>query len=176
MAVSIRLASDSESERRLKRKLSKVLARSEALRRWQFTNKIVIDEGIFSHSHPVLTIGARSRGVKTEAGLLSVYVHEQIHWFLSGHPVLLRCALRDLRKEYPHVRVGTKDGGARDEKSTYLHLLVCTLEYEALRTMIGKTAASRLLSSRPYYGWIYKTVLRNFDVLLALCALHRLVP
>jgi hypothetical protein len=77
---------------------------------------------------------------------------------------------------YPQVRVGTKEGGARDEKSKYLHLLVCTLEYDALRSIMSKASSTRLLSSKPYYEWIYKIVVHDFERIWHLCVLHGLVP
>jgi hypothetical protein len=74
------------------------------------------------------------------------------------------------------VKVGAKEGGARDEKSSYLHLLVCTLEYDALRSIIGNVSSTRLLSSKPYYEWIYKTVMRDFEGIRHLCVFHKLIP
>jgi hypothetical protein len=177
MAIQIELASSSDSEQRLQRRLSKVLLRyGPRLRRWQFTDRVVLDDKTISHSHPILTIGAGPKAVRTDTGLLAVYLHEQIHWFLSEHAIGLRRALRELRAMYPQVRVGAKEGGARDEKSTYLHLLVCTLEYDALRSIIGKASSTRLLSSKPYYEWIYKTVVRDFKEIRRLCIFHHLVP
>jgi hypothetical protein len=177
MAIQIELASGSDSERRLQLRLSKILARyGPRLERWQFTDRVVLDEGSISHSHPILTIGARTKAVRTNAGLLAVYLHEQIHWFLGKHPSRLRRALRDLRARYLQVKVGAKEGGARDEKSTHLHLLVCTLEYDALRSIIGNVSSKRLLSSKPYYPWIYKTVARDFEGIRHLCVLHELIP
>jgi hypothetical protein len=175
--AQIELASGSGSELRLQRKLSKVLVRyGPRLERWQFTERVILDDKSISHSHPVLTIGARTEAVRTDRGLLAVYLHEQIHWFLSDHPVRVRRAVRDLRAMYPQVRVGTREGGARDEKSTYLHLLVCTLEYEALRSIMSGASSTRLLSSKPYYEWIYKTVVHDFERIRHLCVLHGLVP
>jgi hypothetical protein len=176
MGVQIELASGSDSEQRLQQRLSKILARyGHRLENWQFTDKVVLDERAISHSHPILTIGARTKGVRTDTGLLAVYLHEQIHWFLSEHRVQLRRALTDLKARYPQVKVGANEGGARDEKSTYLHLLVCTLEYDALRSIIGKVSSTRLLSSKPYYKWIYGTVIRDFEGIRHLCAFHGLV-
>ena len=176
MAIQIKLASGSDSEQRLQQRLSKILVRyGPRLERWQFTDKVILDDRSISHSHPVLTIDARTKAVRTDKGLLAVYLHEQIHWFLSQHPIRLRRALRDLRARYPQVKVGAEEGGARDEKSTYLHLLVCTLEYNALRSIIGKVPSTRLLSSKPYYEWIYKIVVRDFEEIRYLCGLHELI-
>lgn len=177
LTIRIELASSSGSEQRLRRRLAKILVRYGArLKKWHFTDRVVLDDASISHSHPVLTIGTKTKAVRTDTGLLAIYLHEQIHWFLNKHPIRLTRALRDLKARYPQVRVGAKEGGARDEKSTYLHLLVCTLEYEALRIIIGKASATRLLSSKPYYEWIYKTVVRDFEEIRHLCISHQLVP
>jgi len=146
-----------------------VLSHYDGLQKWKFTNIVVIDDSAISHSHPVLTIGTGTQGAKTETGLLATYLHEQIHWFLSRHPVRLRRAIGALKISYPRVIVGRKEGGARDEKSTYLHLLVCTLEYDALRAIIGEIPAMKIISSKQYYRWIYVTVLRDFERLMQIC-------
>jgi hypothetical protein len=177
VTIQIELASGSDSEQRLQQRLCKILDRyGSRIERWQFTDKVVLDDKSISHSHPVLTIGTKTKAVKTDMGLLAIYLHEQIHWFLSDHPVRVRRAVRGLRVMYPQVRVGTKEGGARDEKSTYLHLLVCTLEYDALRSIMSKASSTRLLSSKPYYEWIYKTVVQDFERIRHLCVLHGLGP
>lgn len=160
MAMRIRLASGSDSQKRLRRRLSTTLKKYGGLRRWQFTDVVLVDDITFSYSHPVLTIGTKAPSTRTDVGLLSVYLHEQMHWFLSGHPRRLARAMKDLRATYPKVKIGRKGGGARDEKSTYLHLLVCFLELEALSDVIGERKAWRLISSKTYYKWIYaKTML-----------------
>jgi len=171
----IRLSSGSKTERALGARLRRVLGRNKGHKAWEFTDDVLIDGGRISHSHPVLTIGAKSTGVRTNDGLLSVYLHEQIHWFLSRHPVRLARAILDLKARYPNVRVGSKVGGARDEKSTYLHLLVCLLEYEALLDILGGRAR-QLLKSKPYYRWIYQSVLLDYGTIKGILVKNRLVP
>lgn len=173
--VRIRLSSGSESERALRGRLRLVLRKHGGHGAWEFTDDILIDEGRISHSHPVLTIGTKSSGVRTDGGLLSVYLHEQIHWFLSRHPARLGRAISDLKARYPNIKVGTKEGGARDEKSTYLHLLVCLLEYDALVHLIGGRA-KHLVKSKPYYEWIYQTVLSDYCTIKEVAVRNGLVP
>jgi hypothetical protein len=78
----------------------------------------------------------------------------------------------DLRAKYPKVKVGRKQGGARDEKSTYLHLLVCFLELEVMVKVVGPKKAWRLMLSKPYYKWIYHTVMTDYDSIEAIAARH----
>ena len=51
--------------------------------------------------------------------------------------------------------------GARDRQSSYLHLIVCDTEYQALTILVGEAAARRVLEAKPYYTWIYARVLRD---------------
>ena len=49
--------------------------------------------------------------------------------------------------------------GARNEHSTYLHLLVCTLELDAVSAVFGESVARRLLGDWKHYTWVYREVL-----------------
>ncbi len=51
--------------------------------------------------------------------------------------------------------------GARSASSTYLHLIVCYLELEALKSFLGERPARRVLATQTHYVWIYATVLSN---------------
>jgi len=62
-------------------------------------------------------------------------------------------AIKDLRVLFPKVPVGFPKGG-RDEESTYLHLLVCYLEYRADKELLGELKAKQImefLGNRPLY-------------------------
>lgn len=155
--------------------MAETLARHPILERWQYTDEVVVDETVVSHSHPVLTIGTKSSTVQTEAGLISVYLHEQMHWFLSAQVGNLTLILESLRAEYPHVKVGVKEGAARDEGSTYLHLVVCALELRALSEVVGRSRAERIVLSKPYYRWIYRKVVSNQATINAILERHGLV-
>lgn len=167
-AVRIKIASGSEEQKKYRDRLLKVINRYGGLNRWLFTRQVLIDNSTFSHSHPVLTLGAKSPSVKTDSELLSVFLHEQMHWHLSQNPAKLRLAMKDLRGAYPRVKVGREEGGARNEESTYLHLLVCLLEVEALTELLGRRRAFDLILKKPYYAWIYRTVASDYSSLKGL--------
>jgi hypothetical protein len=63
---------------------------------------------------------------------------------------------------YPDAPGGPPEG-ARDKHSTYLHLMVCYLEYESMIGLVGPERARHVIeeSSRSYYKWIYATVLKD---------------
>lgn len=126
---------------------------------WILTRKLLIDEDQIPHSHPVLTIHTRHIG--EELDILSTFVHEQLHW-LEEEPWLgdFRAAMEDLAALYPDVP-SSADGGAGDDGSTYRHLLVCDMEYQAMTTLVGEATARETLGRITHYEWIYEKVLND---------------
>jgi hypothetical protein len=120
----------------------------------------MIDERSIPHSHPVLTL--HTRHLNSDDQLLSTYVHEQLHWYLDGHLPETLAAENNLRKLYPKVPVGYPDG-ADDEESTYLHLIVCYMEMEADRELIGAERTENVMKfwASDHYRWVYRTVLQD---------------
>lgn len=135
--------------------------------RWWFTDVVVIDQTSISHSHPVMTLGTRFP-VRTRLGVLSTFLHEQIHWYLVARSEACSAAITDLRVMYPEVP-GVGDGGARDERSTYLHLVVNWLELESLRSVVGHSDADETLRAAcrvpVVYRWIYERVFENHEAI-----------
>lgn len=170
MRLKVRLASGDEPQRRVRRRLFQILGSYKEVSDWFFTNEVLIDDSKDSHSHPVLTIGSAGIGIQTDLGLLSTFIHEQFHWHLSQHPERVKLAIDDLKTRYLHVNVGTENGGARNEESTYLHLLVCFLEAEALSLMVGRKRAMGFILRKPYYFWVYKKVASDHEVLATILA------
>jgi hypothetical protein len=162
-AIRVNLASGSDAQKRLRTRLFRVLRRYGGLKEWLFTEEILIDDSEVPHSHPVLTLGTKGAGVRTDLGLLSAYIHEQMHWHLSRHPAELGRAMEDLKRVYPNVKLGRSEGGARDEESTYLHLPVCHFETEALSSIFGRKRALDFILKKPYYHWIYRTVTSDYE-------------
>lgn len=126
---------------------------------WIMTRKIVIDATQIPHSHPVLTVHTRHIG--EELPMLATFVHEQLHW-LEDEPWLtdFEAAMADFKKLFPTVPT-SRQGGARDQQSTYRHLLVCDMELQALTTLVGRDAARNTLAQATHYEWIYEKVLSD---------------
>ena len=125
---------------------------------WIYTTSIVIDERAIPFSHPVLTL--HTRHLKDDELLLSTFVHEQFHWFLAQRQEATDEAIADLRKLFPKVPAGGPAGG-RDEHSTYLHLLVCHLERQAVLRTLGELTAKQVMDfwATDHYTWVYETVI-----------------
>ena len=168
------LATGSKAEAKTREQLLDLVARYD-LGRWQLTDRIRIEEGAIPHSHPVLTLGIRH--LDNDALLLATYLHEQLHWFVARHKGRERNAIAELKRLYPSVPVGPPEG-ARDEHSSYLHYIVCHLEYVALIDVLGPEEARRVIDfwCGDHYTEIYKTVVRDFDAVGEIVSRHGLVP
>lgn len=158
-SVNIELKNESEAEQQTRSQLKKLLAAYD-LKKYTFTNQVVIDEHSIPHSHPVLTL--HTRHLNSDDQLLSTYVHEQLHWYLVAHQKQTDAAEAKLRKLYPKVPVGYPDG-ARDEESTYLHLIDCYLEMQADRSLLGQQRAADVIRfwAGDHYRWVYQTIVRD---------------
>ena len=155
-----------------------VLARlvdSYDLEPWMFTRTILIDETAMPHSHPVLTVNTET--ADDEVMALAEFVHEQLHWFEEAHAERRDRAIEATRRPYPVVPVARPEG-AGDEFSTRLHLIVCYLEYQAMKVLVGdaRARASMVALSRHHYCWVYRTVLTDEPTLAAIVRAHDLVP
>jgi hypothetical protein len=155
--LTIRLAHDSEAERRTREQLERVLSRYD-VNRWIETREILIDETSTPHSHPVLTV--HTRHLDSDGQLLSTFVHEQFHWYAIRERERRDAAMAEFRAHWAEVPVGGTTG-ARDANSTYLHLVVCDLEYQAMTILVGVDEARRLLERFTHYEWIYDRVLED---------------
>jgi hypothetical protein len=84
---------------------------------------------------------------------------------------------RRSEETYADVPKGPPEG-ARDERSTYLHLFVCYLEYDALTQLLGPEAARSQIEKLAdhHYKWVYRTVLKDGDKLRAILERHSLIP
>jgi hypothetical protein len=177
-AVSIELAHNRANEQQVKDQLGRLLKEYD-LSRWIFTKKIRIEQGTRPHSHPVLTLNTRY--ATNDRLLLAGFVHEQIHWFLVGKGRDASKAIGEAAQRYPNAPESLSDGGAGNRSSTTLHLVVCQLEFESLRALLGADAARAVLeeqikegTSGLGYQWIYQKVLDDQNDLSALVRKHKL--
>lgn len=142
---------------------------------WLFTHHAVIAENAIPHSHPTLTLTTRNAGNFQVSSL----IHEQLHWHCVNQDEHVTNVIeRVLKHRYPDVPVGRPDGAATEE-STYLHLVVCVLERDALRHLIGNESAQRVIdrfAAAGLYAWVYRTVTTDHDQLMDSLRAHGLDP
>lgn len=166
----IRLGRGSEREQLAASQLRRLLDTYD-VSPFTFTYSVVIREGDVPHSHPRLTINTLH--LKDDASALSVFIHEQFHWFGLAYEAEVDAAIKDLKVLYPMVP-NSGGGGAGDARSTYIHLIVGLQEYRATASLFGKTEATRVIARKPHYRWIYQQVLENEATIAAIVAKHSL--
>lgn len=156
--IWIGLAHGSEAEAATASSLRAALNEYD-LEPWLVTRSILIDENAIPYSHPILTI--HTRYARDTQRLVATVLHEQLHW-LEDEPWLgeFRAAMQDFERLFPEVP-SSAGGGARDDESTYRHLLVCDLEYQAASALLGESAAKEILAGFEHYQWIYEKVLND---------------
>jgi hypothetical protein len=172
--LSISLAHNSPSEQQTKTQLERLLA-AYNLSKWFFTNSIAIDDRAIPHSHPVLTL--HTRHLKDDELLLSTFVHEQLHWFITQHDKDADEAKKELRRLYPKIPVGFPQGST-DEEGNYAHLLVIYLEYRADRELLGELRARQVMEfwATDHYTWLYRTVIDHAPEIGEIAFKHKLIP
>jgi hypothetical protein len=155
--IDISLVHDSEPERLAREQLARILNAYD-VDRWLVTRTIAIDdEQWIPHSHPVLTLNARY--LADDPAQLATLLHEQFHWWVNEREGPTAAAIAEFQATFPDVP--TDERGARDVHSTYLHLVVCDLEYQAMTQLTGPEQAAAVLRGWRHYPWIYERVLTD---------------
>jgi len=62
-----------------------------------------------------------------------------------------------------------------EERSTYLHLIVCMLELQALTELLDEPRARQQLERWTHYTWVYRTVLKDTEQLGRVLQRHGIV-
>ena len=168
--ITIELARGTPREQLTKETLEQLLATYD-LKKYTFTRKIIIEQGAINHAFPALTLNAGFASSPDE--LLSSFLHEQLHWHLRNQDRRQREAVAELRQLYPRVPVGLP-AGADSEYSTYGHLVDCYLEIIADRELLGPDRTDAVIRGKPWYTWIYSTVLADEKKIAGVVDRHQL--
>jgi hypothetical protein len=159
-ALNIRTKNGYVAEERRKQQMER-LARQYDLSKYTITRAIVIERGAINHSSPVLTLNLRF--LDNDDLALSAYLHEQSHWYLMerhrpGSPQLFE----DLQSAFPNLdyRVPNGDGELR---SSYFHIAVCMLEWQAMEELVGPVRARTVIEwkQKDHYTAIYAILLNH---------------
>jgi len=170
--VEIDLTHDTSKEQSEAERLRRLLGQFD-LTPWLFTRRVLIDEKVPPHSHPVLTVGYGDHD--DDNLLLSNFVHEQFHWWLVAHQQQTDAAISELRGLFPNLPVGGLDG-AVTEQSSYLHLIVIYLEWQGDKALLGDKTAADVMAfwKGDHYRALYRTVLESEDVVGRVVVRHGL--
>jgi hypothetical protein len=152
------------------------LRRRYDLARLEYAKQVRIAPTEIPHSHPKITLNT---WVRDDLSLLSTYLHEQMHWYVTWYSHARAPQWRELfgtlRTRYPTVPVGGADG-AQDEFSTYLHLIVNWLEIETTSQFFPRERVVAHAGALPFYRWPYKTVIDDWEPLGTAYAEQGLLP
>jgi hypothetical protein len=172
--LDIQLAHGTPAEAATRTQLERI-AKQYDLEHWIWTRTILVDADATPHSHPVLTVHTRNRS--NDVYVLSTLVHEQLHWYETAHPEDTRAAMADLRLAYPKLPVGGTDGAA-DEESSYLHVIVCYMEFQAMKALVGDETARKTMEfwATDHYRAIYRLILSDEQAVGAIVNRHNLRP
>jgi hypothetical protein len=137
------------------------LAKQYDLTKYTLTRNIVIEQGAINHSMPELTLNPRF--LDNDDLALSAYIHEQGHWLLVGRGRSQNELLFErLHMMFPGIPTQFPEGsgGLTD---TYLHVIVCMLEWQGMEDLVGAQRARKVIEwkQRDHYTSIYATVLEN---------------
>jgi hypothetical protein len=137
------------------------LAKQYDLKKYTITRDIIIERGAMNHSYPVLTLNLRF--LDNDDLALSAYVHEQGHWVLmerhrDENPQLFD----DLHSTFPSLEI-RPPGGDGELRSSYFHIAVCMLEWQAMEELVGAERARKVIEWKQgdHYTAIYATILNQ---------------
>ena len=156
--LNITLKHDSAGEQKRKEQIER-LAEQYDLAKYTITRDIVIDQQAMNHSSPVLTQNLRF--LDNDDRALSAYVHEQAHWLLmERHRGQPREMLPELIRLYPNIDVKPPFGDG-NQGTSYMHLVVLMLEWQALEDLLGAERARAVMQFKrqDHYKDLYATVM-----------------
>lgn len=156
--LNITLQHNSAGEQKRKRQIER-LAEQYDLSKYTITRNIVIDQQAMNHSSPVLTQNLRF--LDNDDRALSAYVHEQAHWLLmEQHRMQTRDMLAELLRLFPNIDTAPPYGDG-NTGSSYIHLVVLMLEWQALENLIGVERARAVMAFKraDHYKALYTAVI-----------------
>ena len=135
------------------------LAKQYDLKKYTLTRDINVEQGAMNHSSPVLTLNPRF--LDNDDLALSAYVHEQGHWVLmERHRIDMEPLFADLQSAFPNLDV-TPPHGDGQLRSSYYHIVVCMLEWQAMEELVGAERARKVIEWKQgdHYTDIYQALL-----------------
>lgn len=139
-----------------------------------FTKTIHVESKVIPHSHPTLTLNTRY--AEAPLKLLSTFLYQEFHWWLSLNPKKTKAAILDLKKFIPNAPVTLSMG----KDSTYLRILAAQLEIMSLENYLGLDEAKKIILEKITVDkqdpWVYKLVQAEEIILKKILRAHSLVP
>ncbi len=156
--LNIRTKSGLPQEEQRKQQMER-LAKHYDLSKYTITRDMLIERGAINHSSPVLTLNLRF--LDNDDLALSAYVHEQGHWVLmERHRPDNPRLLADLQQAFPNLDYRVPEGDG-EQRSSYFHIAVCMLEWQAMEELLGPERARKAIEwkQHDHYTGIYALLL-----------------
>lgn len=111
------------------------------------TQTIVVEKGAVPHSHPVLTMNARTTD---PLRLLESLTHEQLHWFFENQADAVKSqAIAELKRKYSDVGDARTD--VNGPNTFWEHLVVIWNVMNCLQQQLTQDKVDRIFTGwRPY--------------------------
>lgn len=165
--IDIILKNNSNTEKNAKKQLLSLLKKYD-LSKYILTDKVIIEDRVIPHSHPVLTLNTR-HNLNLDR-FLSVFIHENLHWIETIERSKFNLALYDLKKEFKYP-----ENCSTKEISFFRHLIICYLELKADIDILGKTKAYNLAKTADIYRDIWVIILRNEKIIETVLKKNRII-
>lgn len=154
--ISITLKNNSEREQVAKELLEHILSKYN-LEKWIKCREVIIEQDASGKAFPIIRLSAWK---DNEEGMMAQFIHEQYHWIEKCKEDEMKAAIEELKTLFPDAPLEKPEGGG-NEYSTYNHLMICRLEFLALKEILGEETATRIVSGNTNYTWIRRMVLER---------------
>ena len=156
--LNIRLQHNSSEEFARMQQIQQ-LAKQYDLSKYTITRDLMIDRNAINHSSPVLTLNLMFRD--NDDRTLSLYLHEQAHWLLmTRHHKETPEMFAELTRLYPNIEINPPYGDG-NRRTSYLHLPVLMLAWQALEDLIGVKRAQEVMKNHDHYKDLFATVIKH---------------
>ena len=134
---------------------------------YMYSRRVDVDPKSKDHPYPTLTLSTKFSD-QPEL-ILSRFLHEQFLWWIGSQLAASKKASADLKKAFPEIKV--KDAP---------ELISSFLEHEALKKLVGKASARRIIHALAIKWKItpktYQLVLRNQQKIQSILKAQKLIP
>lgn len=128
-----------------------------------------------SRSHPTLTLNTRFADQPQK--ILSVLLHEQLHWWTAKNKVPTLKAIAEIKRLFPNA---PREGNLKTNLGTYEHLIVCLLEYDSLIYYLDKKKAQKIIldyiKRDKIYPWSFTKVINHYRTINQIILKYKLKP
>lgn len=121
-----------------------------------FTADILVEKGVVPHSHPILTLNTRDVDPLV---ILQTFVHEQFHWFATGHSNYDTC-IEYLKKKY--IDNGECNKFGTYPNSFWEHIIVCFNTRMYLSNIISNNEITYIYSKWQAYPQTEQLILEKY--------------